>query len=95
VTSISAAPATATRRVWDLPEGCLRTEDSKPKVYLIQNGAKRWVTSPAVLFALGKTWADVRAVPDGALMSIPVGPDVNLLTSRSPLTPCRSTDRSR
>lgn len=78
--SISAAPATATLRVWDLPDNCLRKEDSKPKVYLIQNGTKRWVTSPAVLFALGKTWDDVRAVPDGALMGIPDGPDVNLLT---------------
>ena len=80
VTNISAAPPTATLRVWDLPDGCLRKEDSKPKVYLIENGAKRWVTSPAVLFALGKTWGDVRAVPDGALLGVPDGPDVNLLT---------------
>jgi len=80
VTGITAAPATATLRVWDLPESCLRKEDSKPKVYLIENRAKRWVTSPAVLTALGKTWADVRAVPDGALAGIPDGPDVNRLT---------------
>jgi hypothetical protein len=80
VTDISAAPAAATLRVWDLPDNCLRKEDSKPKVYLIQNGTKRWVTSPAVLAALGRTWGDVRAVPDGALTGIPDGPDVNLLT---------------
>jgi hypothetical protein len=43
---------------------------------LIENGAKRWVTSRAVLFGLGKTWADVRVVPNGGLMSIPNGPDV-------------------
>jgi len=77
--SISATPATATLRAWDLPDNCLRKEDSKPRVYLIQNGTKRWVTSPAVLVALGKTWADVQSVPDGALMGIPDGPDVNLL----------------
>jgi hypothetical protein len=81
VTSISTSPATATVRLWDLPSGCLRKEDSKPKVYLIENGTKRWVTSPAVLFSLGKTWDDVGSVPDGALAGLPDGPDVNLPSS--------------
>lgn len=76
VTSITTAPATATIRLWDLPEGCVRREDSKPKVYLIENGTKRWVTSPAVLAWLGRTWADVRIVPDGALTDVPDGADV-------------------
>ena len=76
VTSIDSAARFATLRIWDLPEGCLRKEDSKPQVYLLQNGTKRWVTSPAVLFALGRTWADVRSVPDGALAGIPDGADV-------------------
>lgn len=67
VVSIDQALATATLRVWDIPEGSIRKEDSKPKVYLIQGGTKRWITSPQVLFALGKTWSDVRAVPDGGL----------------------------
>lgn len=79
VESIDSAQGTATMRVWDIPEGSLRKEDSKPKVYLIEGGQKRWVTSPQVLFALGKTWADVRAVPDGGLNSVPDGTDVNLL----------------
>jgi hypothetical protein len=76
VTAIAGLPAVATLRIWDLPDGCLRKEDSKPKVYLIANGLKRWVTSPAVLFGLGKTWADVRVVPDGGLTSVPDGLDV-------------------
>ncbi len=80
VTAIDAATDTATTRIWDAPNGSLRKEDSKPKVYLIENGAKRWVTSPQVLFGIGKTWADVRVVPDGGLSSIPDGPDLNLLT---------------
>jgi hypothetical protein len=80
VTDISPTPPTATLRLWDLPEGCLRKEDSKPRVYLIESRAKRWVTSPGVLFALGRSWADVRSVPDGALTAIPDGPDVVLLT---------------
>ena len=86
VTGIATAPAAATVRIWDLPEGCLRKEDSKPKVYLIAGGAKGWITSPAVLFALGRSWGDVRSVPDGALTGIPDGPDVVMLTtSASPL----------
>jgi hypothetical protein len=80
VVAIDAAAGSAALRIWDLPEGCLRKEDSKPRVYLIENGAKRWVTSPAVLQALGKTWADVRSVPDGALVGVPDGPDIDILT---------------
>jgi hypothetical protein len=79
VMSIDQTAGTATVRIWDLPEGSLRKEDSKPHVYLIENGTKRWVTSPQVLEALGKTWADVRVIPDGALNSIPSGPDVKML----------------
>ncbi len=48
-------------------------------MYLIQNGMKRWVLSPAVLFGLGKTWADVRSVPDGGLSGVPSGPNLSLL----------------
>jgi hypothetical protein len=32
-----------------------------------------------VLFAIGKSWADVRVVPDGALGAFPDGPDVTVL----------------
>jgi hypothetical protein len=75
VVSIDAATESASVRIWDLPEGSLRREDSKPKVYLIASGTKRWVTSAQALFSLGKTWADVRLVPDGSLSSLPDGPD--------------------
>jgi hypothetical protein len=76
VESIDKTLGVATVRFWDIPEGSLRREDSKPKVYLIENGNKRWVTSPSVLFRLGKTWADVRVVPDGALDNIATGQDI-------------------
>jgi hypothetical protein len=79
VTSFDTTTSSAALRIWDLPEGSLRKEDSKPKVYLIENRTKRWVTSPAVLFALGKSWADVRSVPDGGLATIPDGPDLRIL----------------
>lgn len=75
VVSMDTIP-TAALRIWDLPNGCVRREDSKPKVYLIENNTKRWVTSPEVLFAIGKTREDVRVVPDGALSMLPDGPDV-------------------
>ena len=93
VAAIDSAQGTASLRIWDLPESCLRKEDSKPKVYLIENGKKRWVTSPAVLFALGRSWADVRSVPDGTLTSVPDGPDVVRSASPYRRTRCRSTGR--
>jgi hypothetical protein len=73
VVNIDTTIGMATVRIWDLPEGCLRREDSKPHVYLIENGQKRHLTSPQVLFALGRSWNDVRVVPDGALANIPTG----------------------
>jgi hypothetical protein len=73
VSSINAALGRAQVRVWDLPEGSLRREDSDPKVYLVENGTRRWVTSPAALYDLGKSWADVRVVPDGGLSDLPEG----------------------
>jgi hypothetical protein len=76
VTAMDSVSGSATVRAWDIPEGSVRKEDSKPNVYLIENGTKRWVTSPQVLFRIGKTWADVRVVPDGGLSSLPAGPDV-------------------
>lgn len=79
VVGIDATTGTATIRVWDVPDGSLRKEDSDPRVYLIQNGMKRWVTSPQVLSALGKTWNDVRSVPDGGLGSLASGSDVKFL----------------
>jgi hypothetical protein len=80
VTAIDAALDTATVRLWDLPAGCVRKEDSKPKVYLIENNTKRWITSPQVLTVIGKNWGNVKSVPDGVLAAIPDGPDLNLFT---------------
>lgn len=78
VSSIDATFGAATIRLWDIAEGGLRKEDSKPRGYLIENGAKRWITSPEALFALGKSWADVRIAADGALISVPAGQDIIL-----------------
>jgi hypothetical protein len=71
VVCIDHAAGSAVLRIWDIPENSLRKEDSKSKVYLIQNGAKRWVTSPQALAALGKSFEDVRVVPDVGLNTLP------------------------
>ena len=42
---------------------CARRTESEG--LLDQNGVKRWVMSPEVLEALGRTWADVRSFPTG------------------------------
>jgi hypothetical protein len=96
VTGIDPATGTATTRIWDAPNGSLRKEDSKPKVYLIENGAKRWVTSPQVLFGIGKTWGDVIVVPDAGLAGIPDGRDLYLLTvERCPVSHTGQSSRQR
>ena len=73
VVNIDLAASTATVRLWNLPEHSVRKEDSNPAVYQIAAGHKRHITSPAELFALGYTWADVKSVPDGALNVLPTG----------------------
>lgn len=79
VTGIDPTAGSATVWIWDLPEGGLRREFSDPKVYLIQNGTRRWVTSPQVLAALGKTFADVWVVPDNGLDLLPLGADIYIM----------------
>jgi hypothetical protein len=78
VMSIDNNLGTATLRTWDIPEGSVRKEDSDPKVYLVKNGTKCWITSPAVLAQQGFSFADVRVVPDGGLNTLPAGPDIQL-----------------
>jgi hypothetical protein len=50
VAEIDPGLGTATIRVWDIPEGSLRKEDSKPKVFLIENAGN--VGSPHLKFYL-------------------------------------------
>ena len=81
----STRPRTTTLRVWGLPEMALRREDSRPEVYPIRNRCKTWVESQDVLLkVLGRSWGDVRLVPDGALAAVPDG---------SPLVPFWGTGR--
>lgn len=74
--NINQTSGTATVRIWEVLGGSLRKEDSKPGVYLIENGTKRWVISHSALFFLGKSWLDVKVIPDGTLDNMPNGQDV-------------------
>ena len=76
IVSIDHILGIAKIRIWDLPDGSLRKEDSLPGAYLIENKIKRLITSTKALTSLGKSWADVKMVPIGALLNIPRGPDV-------------------
>jgi hypothetical protein len=44
-------------------------------VYLVSNGVKRWVVSPATMDKYWFDWSKVRDVPAPALNSIPTGPN--------------------
>lgn len=60
--------------------GTLLREWSDAKVYRVENGQRRWVTTPTELSRWGG-FPSVRVVPDGALTPIPLGP---VLPSPSP-----------
>ena len=44
-------------------------------VYLISNGVKRWITSPAVMDKYYFNWNRIYVMPPSAIDSIPSGPD--------------------
>jgi hypothetical protein len=73
VDAVWPVPDGTLRRVVGPPcEGALLREWSDPKVYAIESGKRRWVTTPQLLAARGG-WGAVRLVPDGGLAAIPVG----------------------
>ena len=49
---------------------------SDPKVYLVENGKRRWITSEAVFNQLGYDWNDVIEVTETILNSIPKGNNI-------------------
>jgi hypothetical protein len=51
----------------------LAKDDGSPAVYLVDNGHRRWVTSPAAMDKYYFSWDQVRVVPDGTLDGIPAG----------------------
>jgi hypothetical protein len=47
-----------------------------PRVYLVYDGYKRWIPSPAVFEEFAFRWESIREVPAQELDKIPNGPDV-------------------
>lgn len=52
------------------PDGTL-VMDGTPAVYVMQAGARRWITGPPSFLACGYQWGNINVVPDGALTSVP------------------------
>jgi hypothetical protein len=51
-------------------DGTLIRESNDPRVYVCYGGAKFWIPSPAVLFALGFDWGRVRIIPPGSAATL-------------------------
>ena len=47
------------------------------RVYVIEGGFRRWITSASALSRLGKAWSDVHLVTDGVLKGLTVGEPVD------------------
>jgi hypothetical protein len=57
-------------------EGTLLKEQHDPKVFLTANQKLSWVTSPARFASRCLAWRNVRTGPDGALATLPHGPNI-------------------
>lgn len=57
-------------------DGYLAKSSETPAVYLVYDGYKRWIPSPAVFEEFGFNWDLIRDVPASELNAIPNGPDV-------------------
>ena len=53
------------------------TSSETPKVYVVEDGQKRWVTSLSALLLLGYTADDIQTLSPGYINSIPDGPRVD------------------
>ncbi|MBU1102667.1 cohesin domain-containing protein [Patescibacteria group bacterium] len=61
--------------------GSLLRASNSDKVYLIENGQKRWVPSAEVFISNGYSWSNIVIVEPSALSQYPDGPNVLLSTS--------------
>jgi hypothetical protein len=64
-----------------LLEGSLVHSLQDPKVYLIQNGQKRWVATEAAFLAQGFRWSDVNTVEQHQLDEQPEGEAISATSS--------------
>ena len=75
---VRVIPPGGTNKLGSMPyDGTLLKEQHDPAVFLVRNQQLRWVTSPAVMQSQCLAWRHVRTVPDGALGTLPRGPDIS------------------
>jgi hypothetical protein len=74
---VSVIPPGGTAQLRSMPiDGTLIKEQHDPKVYFVDQGQLRWVTSPGVMDAKCFPWRHVRTVPDRALAALARGPNL-------------------
>lgn len=57
-----------------LSDGAILAKADTAPVYLVSNGLKRWITSPAVMDKYNFSWDRVYVLPRSVIDSIPTGP---------------------
>ncbi len=61
----------------NISDGAILAKDPNlAPVYLIDNGQKRWVTSPAVMDKFYFSWNAIQSVPNIVLSFVPSGSDI-------------------
>ena len=74
---VRVVPPGATAKLRQMPiDGTLLREQNNPRVYLVENQERRWVTSPAAMDGRCLAWRHVRTVPDNQLAGLKTGPDL-------------------
>ena len=54
------------------PEGSLIKTEDHPHIYLVENGARRWIPDPETFEKKGYNWHAVHVLPDDELKTIPL-----------------------
>ena len=74
---VRVLPPNGTTKLPTMPiDGTLLKEQHDPKIFLVDKGQLRWVTSPAAMEARCLPWRHVRTVPDNSLATLPHGSDL-------------------
>jgi hypothetical protein len=72
---VKIVPPGGTAKLRQIPiDGTLLREQNNPKIYLVENEALRWVTSPAAMNGRCLPWRHVRIVADNQLAGLATGP---------------------
>jgi hypothetical protein len=64
-------------------DGILIKSPSDPKVYVVSNGKRRWITNESTFNQLGYNWKDIMDVNDKVLSLHPQGENLDLLISNT------------